>query len=188
MPHLVKDNAFPLPLIAAANAEWPNEDWQHWHVYGDDHARKLATKDESRITPACRLLLHEMARFVDPLLPEDSFPDLSLHGAGMHELPDGGFLARHLDSDSYSQRPSWRRAASGVLYLNDGFSGGGFCLEESGEAVRIEPKRNRLVLFRSSDDAWHWVEEVRGGSRRTLALFWWRIDNALSLRTRAQFA
>lgn len=196
--YIVRDNVFSPHLISAANAEWPANDWIHWHAYGygesdggdrgvEKPALKLASKDADRITPACSLLLQDMSRLKYLLLPPDAFPDFSLHGAGMHEIPDGGHLSRHLDSDSYSQRPTWRRAVSGVLYLNDDFDGGVFCLEADGTTIRIQPYRNRLVLFQSTDTAYHWVEKVTGGSRRTLAMFWWVIADSVSKRSKAQF-
>lgn len=190
---LVRDDVFPRPLVNAANAEWPASDWQHWHAYGygdgDRNALKYATKDESRITSASRALLYKMSELQYAIIPRQSFPDLSYHGAGMHELPDGGYLNRHLDSDSYSQRPKWRRAASGVLYLNDDFDGGNFCLELPDKTVqKIQPRQNRLVIFRSTESAYHWVEKVTGGNRRTLAIFWWCIGDGDVRRSKAAFS
>jgi hypothetical protein len=129
-----------------------------------------------------------MARLQPPILPANAFPDLLLHGAGMHELPPGGYLTRHLDSDSHPTQPEWRRVASGVLLLGDDFNGGSFCLEENGETRVIEAKRNRFVLFLSSDTAYHWVERVTGQPRRTLAMFWWRLGNGTTKRQRAMFS
>lgn len=189
----VVQDAFPRTLIESARAEWPAPDWDHWHVYNDANQRKRATKDESRIPPACRLLINEMAKMQHPLLPAGAFPDLNLHGAGLHEMSDGGFLKRHLDSDSHPIKKNWRRVASGVLCLDDDFEGGAFHLNtpesttRQGGVVEIKAKANQLVLFLSSPTSWHWVEQVSRGQRRTLALFWWRIASGPTERERAHF-
>lgn len=197
-PWMTLDHAFTPELLYAANAEWPKSDWPWWHVYGDQNARKLASKDPSRLPESCRLLLNKMASLsVSGMLdaPERLFPDLTLHGAGMHCIERNGFLKPHLDSDHHPST-KWTRELSAVLFLSEKWEpqwGGQLQLWDAGaKQVRrsIEPCFNRLVIFRCRGEAWHSVAPVRcpeGDSRKTLALFWWSREQANSKRPTAKF-
>jgi len=179
--HSVLNDWAPIGLVNAALAEWPAPDWRHWHSYYDANAVKRASKDASRIPRAASLLIERMAE----IEMGESFPDLELHGAGLHEIPDGGHLAKHLDGAKHPQA-GWARAANAVLFLNDDFRGGELVFHASGQFV--EPKKNRLVIFQTSDEEWHSVNQVSGGSRKTLSLFWWTLGPVESDRTCAEFS
>lgn len=94
-----------------------------------------------------------------------SFDDI---GGGVHWIPTGGFLARHVDFAQNGQG-LWRRINC-LIYLNDGWrSGDGGELELAAEkdgptVVQIEPVWNRTVVFETSDTSWHGHPEplVRG--------------------------
>lgn len=174
------DNFAPIGLVNAALSEWPRPDWRHWHSYTGENSVKRASKDAYRLPAACRMLVERMA-VLD--MPDECFPDLELHGAGMHEIPDGGHLSRHLDGAVHPQT-GWKRVVNAVLFLNDNYSGGELCFDDS----QVIPEKNRLAIFETSEDSWHWVNRVEGGSRKTLSLFWWSMSEVDSNRTSAEFS
>ena len=191
----VVDGAFSPGLVEAARVEWPAEDWPYWHRYNSKEARKLATRDPDRLPPACRILFNQMAGF--DVLGETGmhglFPDLTGYGAGLHWIPQGGHLSVHLDS---SRHPTtgWYRRLSACLYLDHQGSGGTLNLysNRGRELVqRIEPKPNRLILFETTDHAYHGVPDpvTEPDGRKSIALFFWSVESPASTgdRTQAEF-
>ncbi|MFV0445654.1 MAG: 2OG-Fe(II) oxygenase [Planctomycetaceae bacterium] len=215
-PHAVIEHWAPPELVRAAEAEWPEGRWPHWHRYDNG---KLATKDPLRFPPACAELVRRMLCLpVGELLGVDgAFGDWNCHGAGLHTLPPGASLGVHLDSDHHPQT-GWWRACNAVLFVNSEWHsapaandstminpashghkppvaawGGEFELWNADGTEcdkRIKPQFNRLVLFVPSDVSYHAVSEVTGPeTRKTLTVFFWRHPGAgcLSTRPRAEF-
>lgn len=172
------ENYAPLGLVNAVVADWPKPDWRNWHYYDNVNSRKRATKDSKSLPTSSMMLLGRMSC----LDMGEFFPDMELHGAGMHEIPDGGYLSRHLDGAVHPQT-GWARKANAILFLNDDFSGGELCFDDD----IVVPEKNKLVMFETSDTAWHWVNPVAGGSRKTLSLFWWSEEPIESSRICADF-
>lgn len=162
-----------LPLVRAAEATWPDKDWPYWHVYQTEHSVKFATKDAYRLTAPCQILLNHMLTHVTANIPEFQsakvFPDLDLHGAGMHWIPKDGFLAPHVDSEKHPVR-QWFRVASSVLFLSE-CEGGELCVEGLDP---IAPNPGKLVTLPSNRK--HWVRPVLAGNRYTLSVFWWALE------------
>lgn len=163
----VIDNAVPIGLIRSAVASWPAESWPFWHRYTGDHGEKLATKDPSRLTEACRALVSLMAQRTPP--DDHCFPDLDLHAAGMHWIRNGGSLPLHTDAESHPLLP-WTRRFSAVLFL-ESCEGGELLIHDNGETKSIEPRPNQLAIFPANMP--HEVKKVTKGDRRTVSLFWW---------------
>ncbi|HEY3968478.1 MAG TPA: 2OG-Fe(II) oxygenase [Planctomycetaceae bacterium] len=190
--HDVIENFAPPALLRAVGATWPHDDWAHWHKYNDENSVKLASKDAHRVPDAARLVLASMANVDVSRLAPESFPDLDLHGAGLHSIFAGGHLALHLDG-AVHPLTGWRRECNAVLFVDDWQPAWGGELEfwtdpASGPFERIIPAFNKLVLFSTSDSAWHRVAKVAGDKpRRTLSLFWWSQGTASSTRDRAAF-
>jgi Rps23 Pro-64 3,4-dihydroxylase Tpa1-like proline 4-hydroxylase len=189
----VIDDWGPVGLVRAADAEWPRPDWPHWHSYDDAHARKYGTMDSSRVPAAAAALIGRMAAIdlQSHGFEVEAFPDLHLHGAGLHMLPPGGFLQTHLDGAVHPLR-GWRREVNAVLFVSpwDAAWGGRLRFDTAAGDVleAIEPRFNRLVLFATGDSAYHGVDPVTGPEeRRTLSLFWWSRQPAESTRERAKF-
>lgn len=175
------DPAIPSALCRAAEASWPSPEWPFWHRYNNATANKYATMDRFRIPPACVAALDALALAVVPYLGE-SFIDYDLHGAGLHMLPPGGFLAKHLDAECHPIRP-WKRTHSIVLGLH-AVDGGALVLWPE----TIEMGINRAVIFETAGQ-WHEVTHLRGQEfRKTLALFAWAKDQDCQGSTSAQFA
>lgn len=163
----VIDNAVSMGLVSAAQVEWPNDTWPHWHRYNDCNSVKYSSKDATRLTPACRLLVDEIAQRD---VPDGFFPDLTLYGAGMHMIKRGGHLSLHRDAERHPVT-GWYRRLNAVLYLTD-CSGGELVI---GNKV-IKPVAGRLVTF--SCELKHSVNVVESGVRNSLALFWWSLDGS----------
>lgn len=179
----VIDNFAPPALVRGLTATWLPSTSAFWHVYDNG---KRCTKDPSRLPLIANLLLQQIAAVEDPIT-RGTFPDLEyLHGAGLHEMPIGGTLGLHLDSERHPLLP-WRREASAVLYLDD-CDGGELELCDAAGVVleRIESRANRLVLF-STPGQWHRVAECRS-IRRSLCLFFWSLCDQPTGATTATFA
>lgn len=165
---IVIDDFAPIGLINAARASWPGPTWEHWHRYTGTHGNKYASKDASRLTEPCRLLIARMAE----LTPDrDSWPDLVLYGAGMHWIPEGGRLPLHFDAQTHPLH-GWSRRWNAVLYL-DCPSGGELVFRNAAGQIiqQVAPLINRLALFETTAE--HEVLPVLAGDRRSLSLFWW---------------
>jgi len=178
-------NAIPYQLCLAAEAAWPDQFWPHWHRYSGKTANKYGSMDRARIPAACLAALDALALAVIPYIGE-SFIDYDLHAAGMHMLPPGGFLARHVDAESHPIRP-WRRTHSVVLFLNSswGESWGGQLLIAPDIEITVEA--GSAVIFDTPNQL-HEVAQVYGGHRKTLALFAWCMDLECSGGTSAVFS
>lgn len=180
-------NIIPRSLCLAAEAAWPSPDWPYWHRYNGETANKFGSMDRSRIPPACLAALDALALAVVPHIG-DSFIDYDLHAAGMHMMPPGGFLGRHLDAECHPIRP-WRRTHSIVMSVNScwGELCGGELVIEPDTVIDVQP--GRAVIF-ETDDTWHQVNrvntDVSGLYRKTLALFAWT-EAECSGRTSANF-
>jgi hypothetical protein len=177
------DDAVPPELLRAAIAEFPGPDWRHWHKYADGNAVKYGTRDRLRIPPACWEVLRSLfALPIEELTGiSGTFPDVELYGAGLHLIPAGGHLGMHLDSDHHPIT-GWKREFSGVLFLEENV-GGELVLGET----NIEPRFNRLAMFRCTDQSWHGVPNPPRFDRKTLSVFWWSQNESDRIRPAARF-
>lgn len=172
-------NAIPVALIRAAEAAWPTPDWQYWHRYNGQTANKFGSMDRCRIPAACLAALDALAIVVAPYIG-DSFIDYDLHAAGLHMMPPGGFLGRHLDAECHPIR-QWRRTHSIVMNVNSAwdtrYCGGELVIEGCG---MISPTFGQAVVFETAGQ-WHEVKRVNTDvtlvHRKTLALFAWTMDD-----------
>lgn len=181
---LIIDDAIPSPRLAAADAAWPEATWNGWHRYQGKTADKFGLIHHSLAPPAIQRALWAVAEVIEERIPSGCFIDFELHGAGMHMIPPGGFLGRHLDAEKHPQRP-WSRTHSAVLFVDSSGDADGGKLVIEGNS--IDPIRNRLVIF-ETPGAWHEVTRVIGNRlRRSLALFAWKVDEDASGATSARF-
>ena len=178
------DNAIPHHLLRSLSATWPASSWRGWHHYKDGNSIKQTTRDAEQIPRAAWPCLHAMTRIVNH---ECGFPDWDLQGAGLHEIPSGGHLRRHLDSD-VMLATGWKRELSIVLFCNEQWQddwGGKLVVGET----EIVPKFGRMVVFATTDNSWHEVTQVSGPlARRTLSIFYWSHQPTEGKRSSALFA
>ena len=171
----------------AAWATWPDRKWPGWHHYKSKDADKYGTKSRHDIPFASMSCIMDMIAVASSHVIEGCFPDLELHGAGMHMIPPGGYLRKHLDS-SVMESTGWRREYSCVLGVNPHWGGWGGRFVMDGEEP-ISPEFNQMILFRTGEESFHQVTDVEGTvSRCTLAVFFWSHGSVGSNpRTQAKF-
>lgn len=181
-------NAIPDSLRRAAEAAWPDPTWPYWHRYNGKTGNKYGSMDRDRLPPACLAALDALALAVIPFIGE-SFIDYDLHAAGLHMMPPGGFLSRHLDAESHPIR-RWRRTHSIVMFVNSGW--GELCggeLVVGDQEISVNP--GTAVVF-ETDDAWHHVNRVNTDvsllHRKTLALFAWDLEYDDAAKSHADFS
>lgn len=169
--HIIIDNPIPRSLLRSASASWPDTGWTGWHRYRGTTADKYGSLHASILPEACRAVVYQLALAVSELIG-DSFVDYDLHAAGLHQIPPGGFLGRHLDAEFHPLRP-WKRTHSIVLFLDDfeEHHGGELFLEPN---IVIRPAFNRVAVF-ETENCWHQVRRTSldAPMRRTIALFAW---------------
>ena len=183
-------NAIPRSLCLAAEAAFPDQYWPFWHRYNGATANKFGSMDRARIPAACLAALDALAMAVIPHIG-DSFIDYDLHAAGIHMMPPGGFLGRHLDAETHPIR-FWRRTHSIVMSLNSQWDsekfGGQLRLEsnlDSEPDALIAPELGTAIVFETANQ-WHEVLPVTSclssccnQYRKTLALFAWSQDGKI---------
>lgn len=111
------------------------------------------------------------------------YPDYGLNGGGFHIMGEKGKLNPHLD---YIIHPKLNlmRKFNLIIFFNTKWkssNGGELCLYEKnpnnknlpGKLVKkIEPKFNRAVLFDTSLNSWHGVNEVKSMIRKSMAVYY----------------
>jgi len=180
-------------LALAANVEWPTVDWGWWVTYSDQNSEKYASRSIHTCSDVFRLLLDRMMIHLPDRQCKGNFPDISLHGAGLHEIPPKGFIRNHVDALEHPTK-NWRRELTLILYLNPDWKeewGGAFCINnKQGEVLeKIYPEHERLLIFRPTLHTYHSVEPVCGTapSRKTLTLFYWSECEKRGLNAKADF-
>lgn len=179
MTVILLPDAIPRTLCRAAEAAWPDTSWPYWHRYKGRTADKFGSMDRLRVPPACIAALDALALAAAPHIGS-SFIDYDLHAAGLHMMPPGGFLERHLDAECHPLRP-WKRTHSIVLFVNSAWGelcGGELVIED--QAIPVET--GSAVVF-ETEGAWHHVNRVNtdisGLHRKTLALFAWEMAQSV---------
>lgn len=192
MPRSVVIERFLTPSeVIHADACWPAPGWPGWHRYDPSYECKVVSNLTHPLPPFLAELLARMAQAgIGAMLGmPQSVADLSLAGGGLHAMPAGAGLARHLDADVHP-RLGLARCWSAVLYVHPSW---GECwggeLEIDG-APPTAPAPGRLAAF-DSREAWHAVAPVRcppGAERRSLAIFGYLCEPGKGERPRALFA
>jgi hypothetical protein len=196
-PHAILDDFVAPEMLEECLASWPAEDWPGWAPPNDRQPGKRVSDTSTAIPlPCARLLWHMAHAYLGPDIPsrQDMMWDLtSLHGAGLFEMAPGSSLRRHMDAEAHPHT-GLKRVVSVVLYLSEWepSSGGELLLypwpvENEGVEVKVEPRQNRLVAFRTMG-AIHGVAPITAlQSRRSLSLFGYYQIAAPSARRRALF-
>jgi len=182
-------------LALAASVEWPGPDWNWWVNYDTPTSFKYASRSMHECSSVYEKLIDKIIQNVPDFVCNNkkAFPDLSLHGAGLHEIPPTGFIRNHVDALEHPTK-NWRREYTIILYLNSEWQeewGGAFCINDSkGETLeKIYPVYEQLLIFQPTPHTYHSVEPVYKGapSRKTLTLFYWSECEKQGLNTQADF-
>lgn len=182
--HVSVNNAIAETLANAVSVSFPDDKWQWWHRYGNKDSLKFGSVDHLRFPNACRLALEELGKtFVPPMDKSHAiFPDYDYYAGGMHMIPPGGWLSRHLDAE-YHPLYDWKRVGSLVWFANKEWKpewGGLLKLTDpkDGSEITICPEFNKCIYF-NTHGCWHEVTPVTGPEyRKTMAIFYWeRVDS-----------
>ncbi|MBI4266031.1 MAG: 2OG-Fe(II) oxygenase [Acidobacteria bacterium] len=162
-----------------------------WHRTTRPTERKSSTEDLSTFGPLTRRVCAELnggrfLAFLEKLTGITGLiADPHLRGGGLHEIERGGLLGVHADFNYYERLNLWRRLNL-LVYLNadwDEAWGGHLELwDRDGRAcvTRIAPLFNRAVLFDTSNFSYHGhphpLNVPEGGSRKSLALYYYTVD------------
>ena len=178
------ENPIHLLLANAASNSIPNIGWEWYHKYNDKHSIKYGSTNPDRLPKPIHMALEGFSNEVsclyecnDEIYAKDIFPDYNYHAGGIHIIPPGGFLSRHLDCE-YHPTKNWKRTGSLVWFANREWKeewGGQLVIEplDKNEPISITPKFNTAVYF-ETPNTYHQVLPVIGPYvRKTLTIFFW---------------
>jgi len=205
-PAIAIDNFMSPSLLRAAANSFPSADssgkWLRYAGKSSDNMHlKLIQPERSLMTLPALTALDYVAIHFDPTeyfkefdIDVDVFPDFEYYAAGMHVLPENGFLGMHIDTDIHSGNKIWRREYSAVLCASEEYdSTFDLLLHNEKEHSRVPYKFNRLMVFKCSGNTWHGVPNpiTSGMTRKTLAVFYWSLiddnENVKDNRQRSYF-
>lgn len=162
--HWLIDDFLPRGIADEIYFMWPDNNDDIWH-------RKIC-KTSHKYSTETLTELGSVYGHVEAILQSESYIsflksitgisslrcDYNLFGAGMHNIPRGGFLKIHVDFNGGNKN---ERAVNCLLYMNKDWKpeyGGHLELwkdEKGTEKKLIEPLFNRMAIFKCTDDSWH---------------------------------
>jgi Rps23 Pro-64 3,4-dihydroxylase Tpa1-like proline 4-hydroxylase len=187
-PHIVLDDLFDDEKLFEVVEHFPDPGDTQWWRYDNVLERKLAKDDVSELHHSIRGLINELqerrfVQFLERLTGISGLiTDHSLNGGGLHQIIRGGKLDIHAD---YNYHPISRldRRLNVLLYLNEQWSadwGGNLELwdKDMSRCVKsIRPLFNRLVVFSTTDTAYHGhpdpLQCPEHESRKSIALYYY---------------
>ncbi|WP_026607211.1 2OG-Fe(II) oxygenase [Methylocapsa acidiphila] len=187
-PHLAFEGLFAPELLELMHAEFDNLNWSDWRRFNTQYERKRGTQANTRFGPATQLYFNtihsgEFVDFLQAVTGVDSLlPDPMLHAGGLHEIPQGGRFAMHIDFNQHPQSRLDNRLVF-ITYLNKDWllSYGGalelHSVEDESVKVAIEPVFGRSALFYHSSKSLHGhpdpVNAPGGRTRRSAAAYFY---------------
>lgn len=191
-PHTIIDDVLPADLFRLATSEFPADDHPTWTGYLHFNEAKFANTSIETWGPTLRLIASELctdsfAALLGDLTGFDRLiADPGMDGGGLHQTLPGGYLNVHTDFTTNHRVRHWQRRVNVLLYLNETWEpewGGELQLWDAAvsRCVRsISPIGNRMVIFTTSDDAYHGHPEPlacpSGTTRRSLALYYFTTE------------
>ena len=179
-PHIVIDDFLPEPVLDRVRSEIPRPDEIRWIEFDDARGKKLASKAETQLGSATRLLLYQLnssvfIEFLEGLTGiQGLVPDPHYWG--------GGFLKVHSDFNRHPKLKLDRRLNL-LLYLNRGWQqewGGHLELWDRDMTEcrkKILPIFGRCVIFSTTDFSNHGHPDPLNcpetESRKSLALYYY---------------
>jgi hypothetical protein len=186
-PHIVLDDVLPSAVFDAAVAEFPAVDDPSWTGYLHVNETKFANPHHDEWGPTLQVIAEalcsdDFTKWLGELTGfEHLKSDLTMDGGGLHQTLRGGHLNVHADFTTHHRNHHWRRRINILLYLNESWDpewGGALELwdRDVSRCVRkVEPIRNRMLIFTTSGDAYHGHPDPLlcpdGMARRSLALY-----------------
>lgn len=187
-PHIVIDDFLPPEILESILKEFPNPEQIDWKQYDNPEEKKLASRGETQMGDATRLLLYQLnssgfLEFLETLTGIDGLiSDPHFWGGGLHQIKRGGYLKVHIDFNYY-RKLNLERRLNFLLYLNKDWQesyGGHLELWEKDMArcgKRILPIFNRCVVFSTTSESYHGHPEPltcpEDRTRKSLALYYY---------------
>jgi 2OG-Fe(II) oxygenase superfamily len=187
-PHVVIDDVLPGDVFDAAVSEFPEPADPSWRGYLHYNETKYANPRSNTWGPtlqqiAAVLCTDEFCTQLGKLTGfEKLFADPTMDGGGLHQTLRGGYLNIHADFTAHHYIENWQRRVNILIYLNPSWSaewGGSLELwdgDVSSRVKSIEPVGNRMVIFTTSNQAYHGHPQPlrcpEGMARRSLALYY----------------
>ena len=206
---MVIDNFLNEPIARQIVNEFPTLESPLWYRYENAIEKKRAMNSWDRFP----LVTYQLFAFLnspqfvrylqDCTGIEKLYPDIGLHGGGLHAHGPGGKLNIHLD---YSIHPKLglERKLNLILYLTHEWKvewGGGLQLWDHDHetnspkscARTIDNVFNRAVLFDTTQNSWHGLPDPitcpEGQMRRSIAVYYMiEPEKNVSRRPKALFA
>jgi len=197
-PHIVLDGLFSPALLELVHGEFahlPRSDWRKYNSAGEV---KRGSIIGARFGPATQLyfnVIHsrEFMQFIENVTGIESLvQDPQLKGGGMHEIPDGGHFAAHIDFNRHPVTGLYNRLVM-ITYLNKNWQrsyGGSLELWDYAANVKtvdVDPIFGRTVIFTQSPQSLHGhsvpVHAPDGRTRRSVAAYFYTKDPADGLQT-----
>lgn len=201
--HIFIDDFLPAEVANRIAASFPGLDDIKWKLEGpgdashtgDRNVEKVTTSNEEFFPPYVRHIMGQFqagifCNFLQRLTGyQNLLPDANHFGCGLHSTGSGGRLMLHIDASRHPNKklnqlvnviyyctPDWDPAWGGDLELWD--EGATKCVSA------IEPKFNRLAIFRVSGKSWHGqpypLKTPPGVRRNSLALYYYTTDTDLT--------
>ncbi len=187
-PHIVMDHFFDESILNSVLNEFPDLSSDRWKSYKHAYSEKLANSSEEQLGELTRELIYQLnsspfLRFLEQITGiEGLIPDPHLVGGGLHQIERGGFLKIHADFNFHKTLKLDRRINL-LVYLNKDWKeeyGGHLELWDKdlkGCKKKIAPLFNRVVLFNTTDTAFHGHPEPlqcpEGRRRRSIAMYYY---------------
>lgn len=185
-PFIVIDNFLKTRFIEKLNEDFNinTNEAIHYKHFSED--KKGLTKYDS-FSPFIQQLIDELysEEFIQILSEftnnENLKGDFELHGGGLHQVENNGFLKIHRDFGNHPSNIKWKRKINLLLYINpvwnENWNGNlEFWNEKlTKQIVSIEPIFNRCVLFDTTNNMHghpHPLKTENGIVRKSLALYY----------------
>ncbi len=194
VPHIYIPELLDPSAAAAAALDFPDPStsaWTHYqHQNENKHGMTKRQHFPARLGEACDAL--NSPEFLKWLSALTGIPGLmadpSLEGGGLHQSGRGGFLNVHTDFSHHHYNTNWKRRINLILYLNPGWQeewGGALELWDSQMrncVAKYPPLFNNAIIFNTDEKSFHGFPEPlqcpEGGSRKSLALYYYTIDHS----------
>lgn len=173
--HQVIDNFFDLKKAKELSQEFPDYDSDIWYCYNNPLENKKTCNSWYQFGPEIYRTLSFLnsEEFISQLQKitgiEKLYPDIGLHGGGLHIHGPGGKLNVHLD---YSIHPKLKlqRKLNLIVYLTEDWNtewGGSLEFwshnpetnRPKEKVVTIDNIFNRAILFDTTQNSWHGFPE-----------------------------
>lgn len=182
--HAVMDNFFDEETALTLSREFPDYNSDLWYVYNNPLEKKKTCNSwnlfpKNLYSTFCYL---NSPTFITKLKKitgiKKLYPDVGLHGGGLHIHGQGDKLNIHLD---YSIHPKLKlqRKLNLIIYLGEGWDaswGGELQLYSKSHTTKIDTLFNRAVIFDTTQNSYHGlpnpIQCPEGKYRKSLAVYY----------------